>query len=231
MASLRIGLAEQDDAARGRVAQWLNELGHRVTAVVDGRELVQLCRSRPVDVVVSDVRMPQLDGLTAAVVLRRERGVPAVLMSGSWTVAEREQARAVGAVILCKPFQPLDLTAALARVSTQRVSRWRVLVATDADDGFAARLAAAGYEVADCPVAETSAAAEMVRPHLLLVDATAAGREGVRQVRARAWAGRMRVVAIGGWEPTDQRAERVAGCDGHLTRPVGVDELACLLER
>lgn len=117
--SLNIVLAEDNDALRELATRWLSELGYRVVAVADGPTLVQACRTGPVDVVVSDVRMPHMDGLTAAVVLRRELGLPVVLVSGSWTPSEMEQAAALSAVVVCKPYRPLDLLVAIARAGLE----------------------------------------------------------------------------------------------------------------
>jgi CheY-like chemotaxis protein len=120
MDQLRIALAEDDDALRELLSEWLTAMGHRVAAVADGRALVDACRAAPTDLIVSDVRMPHLDGLTAATMLRRERDIPAVLMSGTWSEAEQDHAAAVGAAVLEKPFRPLDLVAAVTRVSAGR---------------------------------------------------------------------------------------------------------------
>lgn len=228
---LRIALAEDDDNLRALVAEWLRLAGHAVTLVTNGRELMAHCRTAPIDVVVSDVRMPEVDGLTAAARLRREFNIPAVLMSGSWTAEERRHAAAVAAVTLDKPFRPLDLLVAVARaVAGDRPDRRaRVLVADDSPDGLAERLAAGGHEVCVCPAAEAAAAAEIVRPHLILVDTRGAGWQAVRQVRAREWGRGVRIVAVGGWEEADRSAEAAAGCDAHFTRPVGTDEVLCLL--
>jgi CheY-like chemotaxis protein len=204
-----------------------------VVPAADGRALVEACRATPIDVVVSDVRMPRLDGLSAAAMVRREFNIPVVLMSGSWTAVEGHHAAAVAAVTLSKPFRPLDLLAAVSRAAADRPPvRRRVLIAQDEYDGLAERLAGAGYEVSVCPAAEAAAAAEITRPHLILVSAGAGGHwEAVRRVRQRAWGRAVRILAVGGWEECGRRAEATAaGCDGQLLRPVGPDEVACLLD-
>jgi DNA-binding response OmpR family regulator len=163
--------------------------------------------------------------------LRRELAVPAVLMSGSWTASEMEQAASVGAAVLDKPFRQVDLVAALARAVAQRqTGRPRVLIAHSASDGLSERLAALGYEVIVCTTGMAEVAAESMGPHLILIDAGADGWGAVRRVRERAWGRTVRILAVGGCEDADQRSEWLAaGCDGFLTRPVAAGEVASLL--
>ena len=111
---LRVVVADDEPSMLELVAIWLGELGHAVTAVDGGRPLVAACRADPPDLVVSDVRMPDLDGLTAAEQIRGELGLPVVLSSADWSDADRVRAAAVGAVVLEKPFRPLALATAVA---------------------------------------------------------------------------------------------------------------------
>lgn len=124
MDPLRIAIAEDVAPLRDLVCQWLSAVGHHVTPVADGRALVHVCRTSPIDLVVSDVQMPHLDGLTAATLVRHEFDLPAVLTSGSWSDVERVQAKTIGAVVLDKPFCSSDLVSAVARVSAGRSRRW-----------------------------------------------------------------------------------------------------------
>jgi two-component system, response regulator PdtaR len=111
---LRILVADDDPAVRTFLWLTLTALGHTVMVVDGGRPLVERCRDWPFDLVVSDVRMPDLDGLTAAALIRYERDVPIVLASGSWTPGQLGRAAALGAHCVEKPFQPLTLVMALA---------------------------------------------------------------------------------------------------------------------
>jgi len=75
--SLHVLVAE-DNPVNQRVAQlMLAQLGHRVDIVGNGREAVEAVRRTSYDVVLMDVRMPQLDGMRAAEMIRTAHGLPA----------------------------------------------------------------------------------------------------------------------------------------------------------
>ncbi|MGD9644712.1 MAG: response regulator [Pirellulales bacterium] len=80
--SLRIALADDDDDLRRVTVKLLERLGHRVVCVArNGAELLELCAQQEVEVVLVDLDMPRVDGLTAAEDLAR-RGIPVILISG-----------------------------------------------------------------------------------------------------------------------------------------------------
>lgn len=114
---LRVAVADDDAAVRTLMNLWLTELGHTVTAVADGRPLVELCRADCPDLVISDVGMPEMDGLTAAANIRGASAVPIILMSGAWTADGEAHAAGLEAHVLQKPVNPLDLVAAIAVVT------------------------------------------------------------------------------------------------------------------
>ena len=79
---VRIALAEDEPDLRLAVARLLERLGHQVvSAVANGAELLDACSAQDVDLVVADLDMPVMDGLTAAEELT-ERGIPVVIISG-----------------------------------------------------------------------------------------------------------------------------------------------------
>ena len=110
----RVLVADDDPAVLGLVAELLEEGGYAVKTASDGATALAAAESDPPDLVVSDVMMPRLDGLTLASRLR-QRGIPVVLMSA---VVERLPRR--GVAIVTKPF---DLDDLLAAVRTA-VRRW-----------------------------------------------------------------------------------------------------------
>lgn len=80
--SVRIALAEDEDDLRKALVRLLEHLGHTVVgAAADGEELIAVCTGQQVDLVISDLDMPGMDGLAAAEELT-ERGIPVVLISG-----------------------------------------------------------------------------------------------------------------------------------------------------
>ena len=110
---LRVIVADDEACVRNVLAASLRQLGYAVTAVADGCELVDACRESIPDLVISDVRMPVLDGLSAAAVVRYKWPVPIILMSGSWGNTDLRLARELGATVLAKPILPLKLVEAI----------------------------------------------------------------------------------------------------------------------
>jgi response regulator NasT len=79
---LRVAVAEDQRDTREYLQELLGRLGHQVVAAAEtGRQLVELCRSAAPDLVIADVRMPDLDGIDAAAAVNRERPVPVILLS------------------------------------------------------------------------------------------------------------------------------------------------------
>lgn len=97
--------------------QFLKELlemaGHRVTTAVTGREAVKACASRRFDLVLLDLILPDLDGLSVAQAIR-DTGTPVIAMSAYLDRWTEEQFRAAGfRSRLRKPFKSTDLLSAL----------------------------------------------------------------------------------------------------------------------
>ncbi len=82
--SLRIAVADDQPDMRDYYLEVLPRIGHRVVAAAsNGRELVEQCRITEPDLVISDINMPEMDGVTAALTLCRERPVPVIFVSGN----------------------------------------------------------------------------------------------------------------------------------------------------
>ena len=107
-------VAEDDPAIATLVAEVLTEEGYAVRRVADGQAALAEAERHPPDLVVSDVRMPRLDGLTLARRLR-ERRIPVVLMS-----AVVRQLPVAGIALVPKPFDLDDLLAAVRRALGRR---------------------------------------------------------------------------------------------------------------
>jgi len=77
----RILLAEDETATRERLGQALRGSGFSVLAAADGQEALARFESEPIDLVLSDQRMPRLDGIGLLQAVRRIREVPFILYS------------------------------------------------------------------------------------------------------------------------------------------------------
>ena len=80
--TLRIAVADDEADMCDWFERMLPTLGHQVVSVAEnGRELVEHCRTLQPDLVITDVKMPDMDGIDAAFTICRERPVPVILVS------------------------------------------------------------------------------------------------------------------------------------------------------
>jgi response regulator NasT len=79
--SLRIVFADDEPEVRAYFRELLTRLGHEVVLAQSGRQLVELCRVGRPDLIITDIRMPDLDGLRAAQEASREHPAPVILVS------------------------------------------------------------------------------------------------------------------------------------------------------
>ncbi len=106
----KILVVDDEEAVRASLVLGLRAglAGYVVLAAGDGKEALKLLAREPVDLVITDLRMPEMDGLELIACLRREHpGLPVIVVSGRETAAE--ETGKVGSVdCFTKPFS-LDL--------------------------------------------------------------------------------------------------------------------------
>jgi response regulator NasT len=124
--SLRIAVADDEPDTRQFLQEVLGHLGHEVTTAFDGNQLLESCRKQPPDLIITDIRMPHLDGSHAAAQANRELPVPVILITGH-PEADFLQAEA-GYVMAClvKPIKAPDLIAAI-NLATRRFDQFQQL--------------------------------------------------------------------------------------------------------
>ncbi|MDE2810074.1 MAG: response regulator [Gemmatimonadota bacterium] len=115
----RVLLAE-DGAINQQVAvRLLEERGHSVVVVNNGRAAVEQVAAQPFDVVLMDVQMPEMDGLEATAAIRRAEAqtgghVPIVAMTAHAMKGDRDRFLAAGMDgYVAKPVRPHELYAAV----------------------------------------------------------------------------------------------------------------------
>jgi response regulator NasT len=81
-APLRIAVADDEADMRDWFERILPTLGHQVVSVAEnGAELVEHCRSLKPDLVITDIKMPDMDGIDASQAICADRPVPVILVS------------------------------------------------------------------------------------------------------------------------------------------------------
>ena len=111
----RIIVAEDEAIIRMDLIEMLREAGYNVIGeAANGREAISLVRHLKPDLAILDVKMPEIDGISAAELIVSEK-LAAVLMLTAFSQRELvERARDAGAMAyLVKPFSISDLTPAI----------------------------------------------------------------------------------------------------------------------
>jgi DNA-binding NtrC family response regulator len=119
-------VVEDDELGRECVAESLAEIGVETRTAKNGRQAIEMLAKEDVDVILSDLRMPEVDGL--ALLRHAQKNAPTtpfVLMTAFGTLDFAIQAMRDGAEdILLKPFDPDQLALLLRRIeSKQRLQR------------------------------------------------------------------------------------------------------------
>ena len=114
--NLRIVIADDEPDMREFLTRMLPRFGHQVVAVAEnGVQLVELCRKEQPDLVITDIKMPALDGIEASNQINRERPVPVILLSAYHDpklIERAEQDHVSG--YLVKPVSAADLQPTIA---------------------------------------------------------------------------------------------------------------------
>lgn len=118
---LNVLVADDVEANQMVVSVMLEKRGHRCAAVADGRKLLHHLVEHPVDVVLMDDHMPEMDGVHATLAIREKekasgRHLTIIAVSGSWQEPDRNRFLGAGAdTFLSKPFEPEELYATLEK--------------------------------------------------------------------------------------------------------------------
>lgn len=118
---MRTILAVDDSPSmRQMVRATLESAGYGVVEAVDGQEALELARTRSVDLVISDVNMPRMDGIRLVSELRTlpsYRLTPLLLLTTESSQEKKLEGKRAGATgWIVKPFNPSQLIATLGRL-------------------------------------------------------------------------------------------------------------------
>ena len=113
MDSLQIVVADDVEELRTLLVRMVTRLGHRTIVASNGKELVELCNNHEVDLVISDIKMPEMGGFEAAACISDD--VPVIFLTGFFEADWGERASEVGSYqILYKPVTEKTIASAIA---------------------------------------------------------------------------------------------------------------------
>jgi two-component system alkaline phosphatase synthesis response regulator PhoP len=111
-------LLVDDEPRIARIARdYLEHAGYTVVTAGDGKEALDLARTRPPSLVVLDLNLPGIDGLQVARRLRRDANVPIIMLTARVEESDRIAGLEIGADdYITKPFSPRELVARVKAV-------------------------------------------------------------------------------------------------------------------
>lgn len=126
---LRILLAEDNPANQLVSQEFLSALGQEVVVVADGRQLLATLAAQPFDLVLTDISMPEMDGLQAVAAIRSgelagiDRQIPVIAMTAHALAEDRGRFLLAGLDgYVAKPVEIRQLVGELRRVMPNRFS-------------------------------------------------------------------------------------------------------------
>jgi AmiR/NasT family two-component response regulator len=128
---LRILVAEDEAIIRLDLAEMLTEAGYEVVGQANnGEKAVEMALALRPDLVIMDVKMPVMDGISAAEAIGKERVCPVVMLTAFSQKELVERARDAGVMAyIVKPFTPKDVIPAIDIAR----SRWAEIEALEAE--------------------------------------------------------------------------------------------------
>ena len=134
MERTRVIIADDESLIRMDLREMLTNLGYLVVGeVADGRSAVNQARELRPDIIIMDIKMPDMDGIEAAKILTEEKISPVVLLSAYSQRELVQRAREAGVVAyLVKPYREEELTPAI-EVALARFEEFKQLEAQVTD--------------------------------------------------------------------------------------------------
>ena len=113
----RVLIIDDDERLNALLTDYLGRFGFSVRAVTDPHEGLRALKSDAPDLLVLDIMLPGMDGLTVCRKVREESRLPIVMLTARGDVADRIVGLELGADdYLSKPFEPRELVARMQAV-------------------------------------------------------------------------------------------------------------------
>ena len=117
MAEFTVLVADDDKEIREGIEIYLRNEGYHVLKAKDGQEALELLAMNEIHLLILDIMMPNMDGITATFKIREMQNIPIIMLSAKVEDSDKIHGLSVGADdYVTKPFHPLEL---MARVKSQ----------------------------------------------------------------------------------------------------------------
>jgi len=117
VAEFTVLVADDDKEIRDGIEIYLKNEGYHVLKAEDGLEALALLQNNEIHLLILDIMMPNMDGITATFKIREMQNIPIIMLSAKAEDSDKIHGLSVGADdYVTKPFHPLEL---MARVKSQ----------------------------------------------------------------------------------------------------------------
>jgi len=124
MIMYNILIVDDDREIAAAVAVYLDNEGYKTHQAYNGKQALAVLEEHDIRLILMDIMMPELNGLTATMEIRRSRNIPIIMLSAKSEDADKIVGLSAGADdYITKPFNPLEL---IARVKSA-LRRYTVL--------------------------------------------------------------------------------------------------------
>jgi len=114
---LSILVVDDDKEIVNAISIYLENEGYRVYKAYDGFQALDIITSHDIKLILIDIMMPRLDGLSAVVKIREQKNIPIIILSAKSEDSDKILGLSIGADdYVTKPFNPMEL---VARVKSQ----------------------------------------------------------------------------------------------------------------
>lgn len=117
MMSVNILVVDDDPEIRDILHIYLRNEGYHVVQAEDGKRALELLQQEQIHLIILDIMMPNLDGISACLKIRESSGVPIIMLSAKGEDLDKITGLSMGGDdYMTKPFNPLEL---IARIKVQ----------------------------------------------------------------------------------------------------------------
>ncbi|MDE6626178.1 MAG: response regulator transcription factor [Lachnospiraceae bacterium] len=106
------------------LAELLKYEGYRIETAYDGMEALEVLEQKHIDLILLDVMMPRLNGLSALMKIREKEKIPVIILSAKTEESDKVSGLMLGADdYISKPYNPAELTARV-KAQLRRYKTW-----------------------------------------------------------------------------------------------------------
>ena len=118
---MKVLIVDDEDMIRNVLKEYVEFEGNQAFEAADGMEAVRMCRDNDYDIILMDVMMPKLDGVSAVKEIRKTKDTPVIMLSARGEEYDKLFGFEIGVDdYVTKPFSPKEVMARINAVTKRR---------------------------------------------------------------------------------------------------------------